>query len=312
MRWTLIALTPFLGIAWSTPAHAWGDSGHRMVCEIAYQRLTPTARREVDRLLASNPAIQAVQPLANQFGWACTYPDHPGQGGHGRRSGDHYVNYDRALAAISSSTGCGAAESCVLTAIARDIGILSSRTQSTAERGWALVYLGHWIGDLHQPLHASFKDDEGGNEVNTSGSGCRYGLHSAWDTCILTNRHFPGSNQNNPPSIDTVQTLATQWSAGITSGQRRQWLRSRQAWQWAAESYRYARDPLTGYCIMGEGGCRYSVEYLTWASGRSRSPVRIDETYMTRAMPIIEERIKRAGVRLADVLNRALDRRYRR
>ena len=312
MRWIVIALSALLGLAWSRTAQAWGDDGHRLVCEIAYQRLTPTARREVNRLLTANPAIQAVQPLGNQLGWACTYPDHPGAGGYGRRLSDHYVNYPRSLAVVGANSGCGLAATCILTAIARDQRILRSATQSDAERGWALVYLGHWLGDIHQPLHVAYDDDKGGVEVRTSGTACRNVLHSAWDFCILSTHYFPGTDQDNPPTVQAVRGLATAWNREITAVQQARWLKAR-PWQWAAESNRYARTALMQYCFMGRGGCRYSASFLTWAEGRteSRPVVAIDGSYTRWALPIIRERIKQAGVRLANMLNRSLDPAYR-
>ena len=42
----------------------------------------------------------------------------------------------------------------------------------------ALKFLGHWIGDLHQPLHVSYADDKGGNHVTLKKSiGCSKKLH---------------------------------------------------------------------------------------------------------------------------------------
>ena len=47
-----------------------------------------------------------------------------------------------------------------------------------------LKSLGHWISDLHQPMHVSFADDRGANKIDV-GSPCNTNLHSVWDTCII-------------------------------------------------------------------------------------------------------------------------------
>ncbi len=47
-----------------------------------------------------------------------------------------------------------------------------------------LKSLGHWVGDVHQPLHVSFDDDRGGNFVAITGP-CRANLHAVWDNCII-------------------------------------------------------------------------------------------------------------------------------
>ena len=38
----------------------------------------------------------------------------------------------------------------------------------------------HWVGDIHQPLHVSFEDDRGGNNIQVNGQ-CSGNLHATWD-----------------------------------------------------------------------------------------------------------------------------------
>jgi len=302
MRSILAALVMVFGLGWSTQAYAWGDSGHRTVCEIAFRNLTPVARAEVARLLQAHPAILGANPLNAQYGWACTYPDHPATGGPGRRSPEHFVNYARTTMLLTGP-GCGIATICVVSAIAADFATLRSSSASDRDRAAALVYLGHWFGDIHQPLHSSFQDDLGGNEVRTGGL-CTSSLHSTWDTCILQSRHL-GSG----PSIDRVRQLAAEWSLRVSDAERAEWLSS-QPWQWSAESYAVTLRPETGYCVMVRAVCQYSATQMTWAAGQPRRNVQIDAAYMDWAMPIIQRRVTQAGVRLAHRLNLALDPAY--
>ncbi len=44
----------------------------------------------------------------------------------------------------------------MVSAITADVGVLSSTTAGDAEKARALKFLGHWVGDVHQPLHVSF------------------------------------------------------------------------------------------------------------------------------------------------------------
>jgi hypothetical protein len=293
-----------LGLGWAGPASAWGDAGHRTVCEIALRNLTPTAQREVTRLLHAHPAILAANPLNAEYGWACTYPDHPASAGPGRRSPEHFANYARTTLAITGP-GCGIAPVCVVSAIAQDFAILRSAAASDRDRAAALVYLGHWLGDIHQPLHSSFADDRGGNEVNARGL-CTSSLHSAWDTCILQSRRLA-----NGTSIERVRALAVEWSGQVTDTDRAQWLSS-EPWQWSAESYVTTVNPEAGYCVLVHGACQYSAGQMSWIEGQPRRAVQIDTAYMDWAMPIIQRRITQAGVRLAHLLNLALDPAYRR
>ncbi len=304
LRAMLAALVMVVGVGWSSHAFAWGDSGHRTVCEIALRNLTPAARREVDRLLRAHPVIPVVAPRNAEYGWACTYPDNIVRGGPDRRSSEHYVNYPRTTLVVTRGLLCGAVRDCVISAIATDLATLRSTSAADSRRAEALIYLGHWIGDIHQPLHSSFKDDTGGNEVNVREL-CRGGLHSTWDTCILESRHL-----GRDPSVESVRALATAWDRRATEAERRAW-RAAEPWQWLAESYVETLKPELGYCILAQGACRYSADHLTWAPRRPRRSVLIDSDYMDMAMPIIRRRIAQAGVRLAHYLNQALDPAYR-
>lgn len=296
-----------VAIGWAGPAAAWGDSGHRTVCAIALANLTPAARSEAERLLLADPAILGPERRNADYGWACTYPDHPASGGPQRRSPEHFVNYPRALRRVTGSTGCAGAPLCVLTGIASDYAILRDRSAGDRQRHAALVYLGHWLGDIHQPLHASFRDDQGGNQIDVS-QPCRNSLHSTWDTCIF--QMSQGWATGGPPSVDSVGTVASNWSSAVTPAQRRAWLRT-QPWQWAAESYAITRQPWTGYCVPSRRMCRYSDSAPTYVEGAPKRSVTIDEAYRNRAAPVIRERITRAGIRLGHWLNLALDPAYR-
>ncbi len=303
MRYIVSLVVFVLGLAASSPALAWGDSGHRTVCEIALRNLTPVARSEVARLLRAHPAILSANLLNAEYGWACTYPDHPAAGGPGRRSPEHFANYARSTLSITGP-GCGVVTICVISAISADFGILRSASATDLQRAAALVYLGHWFGDIHQPLHSSFEDDRGGNEVNSTGL-CTNSLHSTWDTCILQSRALAGGR-----SIEEVRALAATWGGQVTDVQRAAWLSS-VPWQWSAESYAVTLTPQVGYCVMVAGACQYSATRLAWASGAPRRSVLIDAGYMDGAMPIIQRRITQAGVRLGHYLNLALDPAYR-
>jgi hypothetical protein len=79
-------------------AGAWGDTGHFIICEIAFQELNPKARDAVQRLLRQDQDFTL-------FSKACTWPDHPR-----KRAGEHFVNLPRsAIRAIQfSDRGCKA------------------------------------------------------------------------------------------------------------------------------------------------------------------------------------------------------------
>jgi hypothetical protein len=142
IRSTILVLALFSAAqAWS-----WGDTGHRIICEIAFQELTDTARAEAIRLIRLDDAF-------TRFYDSCTWPDHPRQ-----RSTEHYANYPRTTRKITTEH-CLTADECIFTAIATDLAVLKDNAATDEARLASLKFLGHWVGDLHQPLHVSFQDD---------------------------------------------------------------------------------------------------------------------------------------------------------
>jgi hypothetical protein len=296
MRWIIAAA--FASLYWLAPgpAFAWGQGGHYAVCEIAYLNLTPAAKGEVDRLVALDGRFPG-------FTETCTFPDNPVS-----RASEHYANYLRKDRRVGP--GCPGGRPCVMGALDSDLAILRSGSASDAAKATAILYIGHWFGDLHQPLHISFADDRGGNSVLAAGA-CPAGrypvsLHSVWDSCIVERRIFaPGTDP-----VARARAAAPLLNGPVTARQRRNWVRSSPS-QWAGESYKVTLSPRTGYCVRKSGACWYSAAKREFASGDAQRTVTVDDAYLDRARPVVEARLRRAGIRLADALNRSFDPAYR-
>lgn len=292
MRWTIAAaaIASWFSLA-PAPASAWGQGGHYTVCEIGYLNLTPRAKAEVDRLVA-------VDGRFASFTETCTFPDNPVS-----RAVEHYSNYPRTQRRIAP--GCPGGRPCVLGAIESDLAILRSATAGDSAKATAILYIGHWFGDLHQPLHISFADDRGGNSVKAPGpcSGTyEASIHSVWDSCVVERRIFgPGTDR-----LGRARAAAATLAASVRASQRRKWVRS-QPWQWAGESYKVTLAGRTGYCVRKSGACWYSAARRDFAKGDPERVLPVDDSYLDRARPIVEARLTRAGIRLADALNRSFD-----
>jgi hypothetical protein len=169
-------------LLFGTDAFAFGAAGHEAVCEIAYRELTATAKTHVDALIAAESDSQI-----GTFRDSCVWPDFPGAQQQARRP-EHYINIPRYWTSIFYRR-CHQVPTCLFTAIDSDIDVLANQFSSTHEKLTALKFLGHWVGDIHQPLHVSYQDDARGNHILVSGvSGCsnmgETKLHAVWDTCI--------------------------------------------------------------------------------------------------------------------------------
>lgn len=155
----------------SSRALAWGDIGHKVVCEIAFRLAQPDTRAAIRRLIRSDTEF-------DNFSDSCVYPDHPR-----KRAPEHFINLSRDAQGLTSDQ-CPTASKCVLSAILSDAKVLASKSEKSRDRLIALKFLGHWVGDIHQPLHVSFEDDRGGNNIHVSGE-CSGNLHGTWDTCLV-------------------------------------------------------------------------------------------------------------------------------
>jgi nuclease S1 len=153
------------------PAFAWGREGHQVVANIAQARLSPAARQAVDRLL-HGATLASVAVWADVYGtthpettrWH--YVDIPLNGGH----------YDTERDCVPTLHG-----DCIIAALDRSVSILRDATRSETERTDALKFAIHLVGDLHQPLHSSNNNDQGGVDTWVTFFGVGTSLHSLWN-----------------------------------------------------------------------------------------------------------------------------------
>jgi hypothetical protein len=171
-----------------------------------------------------------------------------------------------------------------VTAIKKDSEVLSSNNASQAQKLVSLKFLGHWVGDIHQPLHVSFEDDRGGNGVLVTGECGTSNLHSAWDNCLVT----------KAVGEDTGEA-ATDLMKSITPAKIETWKRSAPM-DWPNESFAIAEEAQTKYCIRQGASC-----------DQPAGKVAIDDAYFVVNAPIVREQLQKAGVRLTQMLDAVLD-----
>jgi hypothetical protein len=284
---TLTVLAWLLGAAaMSSPAFAWGDIGHRVVCQIAYEELKPEIKARVD-------ALVAIDPKFRTFADGCTWPDvFPRQ-----RPPEHFVDLPRSAKGIELAHPCPVADRCVISAILNDTRDLAL-SLDVSDQLRLLKSLGHWVGDVHQPLHVSFDDDRGGNLVAIEGPCSKSNLHTVWDKCIIEKKI--GLNYAD---------IAAKLRAEITDENRAQWVPPiidiAAIVSWANESSAIAERPDVQYCIQKEDACWYAWDMPEYKGGAQRVVV-VDDAYLTAQAATVGERLKKAGVRLGAILNTAL------
>lgn len=325
MRFLIIVLAAFISLS-ATEAKAWGKYGHLTVCDLAYRNLTPASRAELNSILQSRSAGTLVKGrgklpdrIYTSFNLGCLEEDEVPR----RNPNDHYINLARNDPAVAASCPANVAGGdCALEGIRRDLATLSDRSQSREDRVFALMALGHWIGDIHQPLHISYADDRGGNWINVKvkggcgSSGYRTdNLHGVWDNCILEAGLFERVRKRidykrswnkrtiTYRAVDTVMAnTSLSEEVAIVAGTPQ---------SWANESYAIARAPDVLYCELRGTACRYSAEFEKLPNGGKRRELAIDQAYLLRWDRTAETQVRNAGLRLAHLLNTALDPAYR-
>src|SRR5690348_15046013 len=137
---------------------AWGSKGHAVVAEIAERGLSPNVAQQVRDLVFAAPLRDS----------ASLPDDWRAQETRGERQGNtgalHYSNIPNDIATFDRARDCKE-DQCVVSAIEKYIAILKDKTKTKDQRREALIFVVHFIGDVHQPLHSAggqVKNDQTG------------------------------------------------------------------------------------------------------------------------------------------------------
>ena len=160
----------------------------------------------------------------------------------------------------------------IMSGIERFSAVLADKKAPDARRLEALRFLAHFVGDLHQPLHMGRNADRGGNDIHVTFFGRPTNLHAVWDTGIITRSH-----------TDWL-AFARELQDSLEPGETDELTASMEVIDWANESYHLAMNEV----YPGVGDQPIAAEY-TEAN-----------------LPMVEERLIAAGIRLAGVLNNLL------
>jgi len=267
-------------------AFAWGDIGHKVTAMIAYARLTPKAKARVDALLAADADILTPPDFPSRATWADKY-----RTGHRDTANWHFV--DQELNSPDLKAACsgfpplngqpasaGPANDCVVDKIEEFEAELKSPATPQAEQILALKFLIHFLGDLHQPLHASDDNDAGGNCIGLSPHvGGSNTLHGYWDTGVMATLG------------GTPDEITANLTPKITAGDAKAWVKGEPR-AWAQESFAIAKADA------------YKLPSLPTCA--AKGDVALSDAYQATARKDVSLQLEKAGVRMANELNRIL------
>lgn len=250
------------------PVFAWGGDGHQLICLIAEQGLSKEADAMIHDLLGNDADISDAEIAS----WA---DEHRREA---RKTAPwHYVNipidsngYDPKRDGNNGNN--------VVDKVIEFQKLLADRSKPKEQRAEALKYLVHLVGDIHQPLHCGDRGDRGGNarlvfflDLQTAQA-----LHKVWDSTILLNRK----------GRTRVAEYADKLLDKISKGDSEKWAKGTPI-DWANESVKLSRDVV--YADVPADG----------------PPPKLNQDYVDRAGEAIDLQLEKAGVRLAELLNRA-------
>ncbi len=264
-------------------ARAWRETGHFTVCEIAYRHLSPQAKQSVDALMGGQ-----------DFSTSCTWPDMVRKTPAWKHTFEwHFINLEDDQTYPETINRKG---DVVQSLIAAEDGLRDPQA-STSTKAEHLKFLGHFAGDIHQPLHTGHLSDLGGNDIKVSWFGRtevdyveklidrtdskreKVNLHKVWDL------HLPEKYIADNALQDGTEYAHKAYADAVDQGVRRRDIRRWRAGtylDWAAESKALCAD---AYAV-GDG--------------------RLGQAYYDKNIVTVNRRLVQAGYRLAGILERAL------
>ncbi|WP_342647352.1 S1/P1 nuclease [Mucilaginibacter sp. CSA2-8R] len=235
---------------------SWGFKGHRAVATIAQKHLNANIAYVASAYLKGEQ-MEDVSTWADENRDLKTAPW-------------HYINLPLGLTRDAFVKAVQESDNNVYTAILKTEATLKDANASAEAKNEAMKYLIHLVGDAHQPMHVSRKEDKGGNTIQLRFDNKGTNLHSLWDSKLIDKE---GLSQE-----DIVKTYDV-----ATPVEIRKW-QSDGPIEWLWESYQITTDL-----------------YANAKPGQN-----IDDVYYQKYIPVVRKRIDQAGIRLAGELNRLL------
>ncbi|MDA9876651.1 S1/P1 nuclease [Gammaproteobacteria bacterium] len=244
-------------------ANAWWDTGHEMVCSEAYNLLSPAAKKAVDPL----------SEVEGSFERSCLWADWVKR--ERRETGNwHYINLSDDQQDVSE-VRCPE-NGCLIQAFHDQVKILRNSQASFLQKQEALWFIGHFVGDIHQPMHAGYPEDLGGNRHQLElPNGTKTNMHKVWDGQIIEYVESKIGKKNFHLAVkNKIKNFLNQEHSPKIEN-------------WAQESRDIAMSNSVGY--------RGAV--LKVASN----------DYMETHGPIVQDRIALGAIRLSNTLNSIFD-----
>jgi hypothetical protein len=263
------------------------------VAEIAEIRIGDPARAQIAQLLALDDShAQHLDQIAS-------WPDavrlaRPETGPW------HFVDIPLDVPKYDPDRDCTGGN-CVVAVIKRFAGVLGDRSADPKARLEALKFLVHFMGDIHQPLHAENdcskfpppECDRGGNKIRVSFFGKPMNFHGLWDGGMIEEGLDVKLGDHFMPDLQATAAEAKKLNEKI---------RDIDAAAWAPDGLTSSLDTAT-VDWANDSHALAQTAYRNLPTPRHQG---WDQTYLDQEWNVVETQLSRAGVRPAKILDEAL------
>ena len=264
----------------SLNAFAWGPTGHRVVGAVAERYLEPAIAVKIQKILEG-------QTLSRVSNWSDEIKSEPETYSHTYNW--HYTDWKDEDHQHDETNSSGK----LMTAIKEQMAILKDEKSTLESKNFALKFIVHLVGDLHQPLHVGNGLDQGGNKCRVTFHKKEMNLHQLWDEAMIDFTNLSYSE------------LANYVSQGRTKEEYQSWKKGTPL-DWALESkvlrgkiYPADVNPSEKPLTLKQY-CRSDIVVA------SEDMPKLSYEYSYKFVPVVEKRLYQAGLRLATMLNQAL------
>lgn len=275
-------------------AMAWTRPGHEIIAIIAQNRLSATALGKIRDIIGPDTPLARIANCADDVkkgditcGGAFSMKSRPSS------TGWHFINIptDDSPTVADLDEYCSFEEEkngCVTALIAKNASLLSDPAAAIEQKQEALAFVVHLLGDIHQPLHCAAEHEDDGSDdwggvkkpvlVEQPSGNARTNLHLLWDNMIKTNS---GAKAVNP------QEAAEALERDLEKKDTQSWMTGDFIASAALESFKIAQKNI-------------------YPSYHQENGQVIGYAYKKEMKPVVEERLQKAGARLAYLLDQEL------
>lgn len=168
LLYSIILINSFL----VNKSFGWGKTGHRIVGELAEQRLSKKSKQKIEELIGKDSLAKVS-----------TWPDEIRSDPKMQHTTPwHYVSIPNGQKYFQTQRST---EGDILKSLVHFEDVLRDAKESKENKIEAIKFLVHFIGDLHQPLHVGLADDRGGNSIRVKWFKTETNLHAVWDEDLV-------------------------------------------------------------------------------------------------------------------------------